>query len=175
MHQHGKSSRYDFEAYKAMPSLCKATHEAKKRLRQLSACPNLLSATLLALLRPRKHLQHPPPTNPPSNPHHLLVPPPQLPTPMGLFTSSSPSPPPPTPASPTPSPDGAFEAPDRQSRAHCWRARDAFFACLELNGIVDSIREKERADGACGVEGKGFEKDCAASWVCFVSVHLGMV
>ena len=81
---------------------------------------------------------------------------------MGLFTSS---PPPPSHASPTPSADGAFEAPDRQSRAHCWRARDEFFACLERNGIVDSIREKDQAESVCGVEGKGFGKECAASWV----------
>ncbi|KAF6218563.1 hypothetical protein HO133_005913 [Letharia lupina] len=87
---------------------------------------------------------------------------------MGLFTTSStPTPPPPSHASPTPSPDGAFEAPDRQSRAHCWRARDDFFACLERNGIVDGIREKDRAEGACGSEGKGLDRECAASWVTY--------
>lgn len=105
----------------------------------------------------------------PAAPHRLrspLRPPPVFPLhaySMGLFSTSPP--PAPSHASPTPSPDGAFEAPDRQSRAHCWGARDEFFACLERNGIVDSIRDKDKADGACGVEGKGFERECAASWV----------
>jgi len=82
---------------------------------------------------------------------------------MGLFTTSPD--PPPTHTNPAPSPDGAFEAPNRQSRTHCWRARDNFFACLEANGIVDSIREKDAAEKACGTESKGLEKECAASWV----------
>lgn len=94
---------------------------------------------------------------------------------MGLFTTSTtPAPPPPSHASPTPSPDGAFEAPDRQSRAHCWRARDDFFACLERNGIIDGIREKDRAEGACGSEGKGLDRECAASWVCMLTGDAGL-
>ncbi|KAI9775579.1 MAG: hypothetical protein M1835_005791 [Candelina submexicana] len=79
---------------------------------------------------------------------------------MGLFTSTRPP-----PTTPKPSPDGAFEAPDRSARAHCWEARDGFFACLEKNGIIDSIKEKEVADERCGKEGKVFERDCAKSWV----------
>lgn len=83
---------------------------------------------------------------------------------MGLFTSS-PSQQPPSHTTPTPSADGAFEAPDRSSRARCWRARDDFFACLERHGIVDGIKEAERAEAVCGREGQGFERGCAASWV----------
>jgi len=94
--------------------------------------------------------------------------PPTLPPKMGLFTT--PPNPPPSHTNPAPSPDGAFEAPNRQSRAHCWEARDTFFACLERNGIVDSIKEKEKAGLACGEEGKGLERECAASWVCFLCV-----
>lgn len=82
---------------------------------------------------------------------------------MGLFTTTSN--PQPTHTNPTPSPDGAFEAPNRQSRAHCWQARDSFFACLEANGIVDSIREKDAAEKTCGGEEKILQKECAASWV----------
>ncbi|KAL2045679.1 hypothetical protein N7G274_002109 [Stereocaulon virgatum] len=85
---------------------------------------------------------------------------------MGLMTTS-PSPPQATHISPTPSPDGAFEAPNRQSRAHCWEARDAFFACLERNGIVDSIKEKERAGEVCEGEDARLGKECAASWVTY--------
>ena len=79
---------------------------------------------------------------------------------MGVF-SSSPSP----AASPKASPDGAYEAPDRSARRACWTARDAFFVCLDQNGIVDSIRNDTEAKKCCGEELKGLERDCAASWV----------
>lgn len=86
-----------------------------------------------------------------------------LPLVMGLLSTSPASSP--TPTAPTPSTDGAYIAPDRIARAHCWTARDNFFLCLERNGIVDSIREKEKADSACGAEDKEFGKECAKSWV----------
>lgn len=73
----------------------------------------------------------------------------------------------PTTPSATPSPPTAVSAPNRQSRAHCWAARDTFFACLEQHGIIDSIKESERAGQLCGLEGKGLERECAASWVSF--------
>ncbi|KAI9723766.1 MAG: hypothetical protein M1812_001066 [Candelaria pacifica] len=79
---------------------------------------------------------------------------------MGLFSSSPPS-------TPKPSSDGAFEAPDRNTRAQCWESRDGFFACLEKNGIVDSIAEEKLADERCGAKGKVFERDCAKSWVTY--------
>jgi cytochrome c oxidase assembly factor 6 len=79
---------------------------------------------------------------------------------MGFFGSS-------TPSLPTPktSTDGAPIAPDRTQRAKCWEARDAYFSCLDKNGIIDSITEKGKAEKACGKEGKGFEGNCASSWV----------
>ena len=80
---------------------------------------------------------------------------------MGLFTTPPQTSPPP----PTPSPDGAFEAPNRDRRAHCWQARDAFFACLDKHQIVDSIKNKDAAEKMCGEEGKGLERECASSWV----------
>lgn len=81
---------------------------------------------------------------------------------MGLFSAStSPSQPP----TPKPLPDGGYEAPNRNARAHCWQARDAFFDCLERNAIVDSIKDADQAQKLCGEEGKGFERDCASSWV----------
>jgi len=84
---------------------------------------------------------------------------------MGLLSS-----PPPSHASPTapaPSPDGAYIAPDRNARQHCWDARDCFFACLERNGIVDSITEKEKTNEVCGRENQKLEGECAKSWVCY--------
>lgn len=81
---------------------------------------------------------------------------------MGLFSAStSPSQPP----APKPSPDGAYEAPNRNARAHCWQARDAFFECLDRHAIIDSIKDADQAQKLCGEEGKGFERDCASSWV----------
>lgn len=81
---------------------------------------------------------------------------------MGLLSASMSSELPPTPK---PSPDGAYEAPNRNARAHCWQARDTFFECLERNAIVDSIKYAGQAQKLCGEEGKGFERDCASSWV----------
>ena len=84
---------------------------------------------------------------------------------MGLFSTTTPSST--TLASPAESSDGAYIAPDRNARAHCWAARDNFFACLERNNIVDSIREKEKAESACGMENGDFGRECAKSWVSF--------
>jgi cytochrome c oxidase assembly factor 6 len=70
---------------------------------------------------------------------------------MGLFSSSS------TPSTPLP--------PNRASRSTCWAARDEFFACLDQNGIIDSIKNAEEADKCCGKLERTFQKDCAASWV----------
>lgn len=70
-----------------------------------------------------------------------------------------------TPTTPKPSNDGGFIAPDRDARAHCWEARDAFFACLDRNSIIDSIKQDEKARAVCGPEHVQFEKNCAASWV----------
>ncbi|KAJ5033568.1 uncharacterized protein L3040_008680 [Drepanopeziza brunnea f. sp. 'multigermtubi'] len=82
---------------------------------------------------------------------------------MGLFsTSTSAALPPPKISS-----DGAPIAPDRTQRAHCWEARDAYFACLERNDIVDSIGESARAAKACKREGEAFEGNCASSWVTY--------
>ncbi|KAG9247485.1 cytochrome oxidase c subunit VIb-domain-containing protein [Calycina marina] len=68
---------------------------------------------------------------------------------------------------PTPkiSADGAPIAPDRSQRARCWEHRDAYFSCLERNDIIDSIKERDKAAKECSAEGKGFEANCASSWV----------
>lgn len=72
-----------------------------------------------------------------------------------------------SPSAPAPSSDGAYIAPDRNARQHCWDARDGFFACLERNGIVDSITEKEKTSDVCGKENEKLEGECAKSWVCY--------
>lgn len=82
---------------------------------------------------------------------------------MPLFSSTPPASP--SHTTPAPSADGAYIAPDRNARAHCWEARDTFFACLERNDIVDSIKEKEKAGSVCGNEDREFGKECAKSWV----------
>lgn len=74
-----------------------------------------------------------------------------------------------TRTSPKPSADGAFIAPDRTSRAKCYEARDAFFQCLDKNGILDAIKDEEKARIECGNVEKAFGRDCAGSWVGFPS------
>ncbi|PNS21612.1 hypothetical protein CAC42_971 [Sphaceloma murrayae] len=66
-----------------------------------------------------------------------------------------------------PSSVDGYKAPDRNARALCWEGRDAFFDCLEKNGIVDSIRNHEKAKEACSPQLQQFERDCAASWVTY--------
>ena len=89
---------------------------------------------------------------------------------MGLWSSSDkPSPPPLKISS-----DGAPIAPDRSQRAKCWEARDAYFRCLDKNGIVDSLSEKDKAEKGCAVEGRGFEANCASSWVSELCLVYGM-
>ncbi|MCJ1310006.1 hypothetical protein MMC25_003667 [Agyrium rufum] len=82
---------------------------------------------------------------------------------MGLFASAITS----SPSSPRASADGAFEAPNRSARSVCWEARDAFFTCLDQNGIIDSIRGKDEAEGRCGAQLRALERDCASSWVTY--------
>lgn len=79
---------------------------------------------------------------------------------MGLFSSSTP-----VPATPVPTSDGAFTAPDRTARDICWAARDAYFACLDRNGIVDSVKNKDEAQRVCASEGGRLDRDCVGSWV----------
>jgi len=56
-------------------------------------------------------------------------------------------------------------APDRKERKKCWEARDAFFECLDKNGIIDSIKRDKEAKAQCGKQHILFEKDCVPSWV----------
>lgn len=86
---------------------------------------------------------------------------------MGFFSSSSDKLP-----APKISTDGTPIAPDRSARAKCWEARDAYFQCLDKNTIIDSLTNKDAAEKACGVENKGFEKNCASSWVSFLRLCL---
>lgn len=57
--------------------------------------------------------------------------------------------------------------PTRSERAVCWAARDAYYACLDANSIVDASREPgaSQAARACPEASAAFERDCAAAWV----------
>ncbi|KAG9235320.1 cytochrome oxidase c subunit VIb-domain-containing protein [Amylocarpus encephaloides] len=81
---------------------------------------------------------------------------------MGLFSTTSASHP-----APKISSDGAPIAPDRTQRAKCWEGRDAYFQCLDKNGIMDSLTEKDKAEKSCAREGRQFEGNCASSWVTY--------
>ncbi|KAK3715571.1 hypothetical protein LTR37_004921 [Vermiconidia calcicola] len=72
-----------------------------------------------------------------------------------------------SPPQPEPSKDGGYIAPDRSARAQCWEGRDAFFSCLDRNGIIDSVKEHEKAKKLCAPELKEFERHCASSWVTY--------
>lgn len=63
-------------------------------------------------------------------------------------------------------------APDRTERKRCWEARDAYFACLDRNRILDALKDEKKAAAACGSESVGFEKDCAREWVSYHSSSL---
>jgi cytochrome c oxidase assembly factor 6 len=82
---------------------------------------------------------------------------------MGFWSSESPAHA--SPPKPKISSDGTPIAPDRSERAKCWEARDLYFKCLDAHDIVDSIKEESKATKECGVENKGFEANCASSWV----------
>lgn len=56
-------------------------------------------------------------------------------------------------------------APSRTERRRCWESRDAYFACLDRNNILDAIKDDKAAAKQCGGESTVFERDCAAEWV----------
>ncbi|KAK4540864.1 hypothetical protein LTR36_008806 [Oleoguttula mirabilis] len=86
---------------------------------------------------------------------------------MGWFGSSDSTGSQPSPTAPEASKDGGYIAPDRTARAQCWEGRDAFFHCLQQNGIIDSVKEDAKAREACAPELKEFETHCASSWVTY--------
>jgi len=40
-----------------------------------------------------------------------------------------------------------------------------YFACLDKEGIIDSLTEKDKAEKGCAKESRNFEVNCATSWV----------
>ncbi|GEM07585.1 cytochromec oxidase, subunit VIb [Rhodotorula toruloides] len=69
---------------------------------------------------------------------------------MGWFSSSL-------------SPDSAStsgSAPDRSQRSQCWESRDAYFACLDKNGVQVPGQEGE----GCKTENDMYKGKCAGSW-----------
>ncbi|OIW26568.1 oxidoreductase-like protein [Coniochaeta ligniaria NRRL 30616] len=58
-------------------------------------------------------------------------------------------------------------APLRTERQKCYVARDAYFACLDANNIVDALKDEKAAGKACGAQSKDFERDCATQWVTY--------
>lgn len=74
-----------------------------------------------------------------------------------------------TPQSPTRDPSqtesGEYKPLDRNERQACWAARDAYFACLDRNDILNPLKDGAKATSKCGKESEAFDRDCAASWV----------
>lgn len=68
-------------------------------------------------------------------------------------------------------------APTRTERKKCWESRDAYFACLDRNNILDANKDDKAAAKHCGGESAVFERDCAAEWVSnnysrYTTVHV---
>lgn len=59
------------------------------------------------------------------------------------------------------------EAPNREQRAACWAHRDAYFQCLDKNGILQPGDEESK--GVCATEKKGYQGACSKSWVSCAS------
>ncbi|KAG6069056.1 hypothetical protein E4U32_005144 [Claviceps aff. humidiphila group G2b] len=55
--------------------------------------------------------------------------------------------------------------PTRQERSVCWASRDAYYACLDANNIVDANKDPSATKRTCPRETDAFERDCAAAWV----------
>ncbi|KAL7423664.1 hypothetical protein Q5752_001246 [Cryptotrichosporon argae] len=56
-------------------------------------------------------------------------------------------------------------APSRDERTQCWAARDAYFACLDHNGVVQPGEgELGDARGVCRRERGAYEGSCSRSW-----------
>jgi cytochrome c oxidase assembly factor 6 len=78
---------------------------------------------------------------------------------MGLFSSST--------------PDRATQVrsgkvfPTRAERLQCWASRDAYFACLDANGISDANADPAATRRACPAEDEAFSRDCAEKWVSY--------
>ncbi|KAJ9130277.1 hypothetical protein NKR19_g9957 [Coniochaeta hoffmannii] len=58
-------------------------------------------------------------------------------------------------------------APLKSERQRCYLARDAYFACLDANNIVDALKDDKAAAKACGPQSRDFERDCASQWVTY--------
>ncbi|KAG5978921.1 hypothetical protein E4U55_005769 [Claviceps digitariae] len=55
--------------------------------------------------------------------------------------------------------------PNRQERSICWASRDAYYACLDANHIIDPNKDPAATQRACPRQSEAFERDCAAAWV----------
>lgn len=80
---------------------------------------------------------------------------------MSWFRSTPPSP----KQDPGQTESGEYKPLDRNERQACWEARDAYFACLDQNNILDAIKDEPQAKQKCGRASDAFDRDCAASWV----------
>jgi cytochrome c oxidase assembly factor 6 len=63
-------------------------------------------------------------------------------------------------------------APSRTERKKCYIVRDAYYACLDKNNIVDALEDHKKAAKACKQEGVSFERDCATEWVRDPVLHV---
>lgn len=55
----------------------------------------------------------------------------------------------------------------REERQSCWDTRDAYYACLDVAGVVVPGQESSKL---CRAENKAFVKNCAKSWVSYAQI-----
>lgn len=63
-------------------------------------------------------------------------------------------------------------APVKTERQRCYDARDAFYACLDANGILDAEKDATLVQKTCRDVHTRFQQDCPAVWVSFLFVLL---
>lgn len=56
----------------------------------------------------------------------------------------------------------------RQDRQVCWESRDAYFDCLDKASVIKAGDEGT----ICSAQKADYEKNCAKSWVCPLSIFL---
>jgi hypothetical protein len=59
----------------------------------------------------------------------------------------------------------------RKDRTKCWESRDAYFACLDAQGILYAGKEK----GVCTSENARYHENCAKSWVCNIRSRTDLI
>ncbi|CAB4252655.1 similar to Saccharomyces cerevisiae YMR244C-A Putative protein of unknown function [Maudiozyma barnettii] len=58
---------------------------------------------------------------------------------------------------------------NREARKQCWESRDIYFDCLNKIDVISPLdpKNKIKIKKNCSNQEKGFENDCANSWISY--------